>query len=42
MNPPALPGLGMTGGWTLQLQDMTGHTETELNDITKKIVAAAN
>ena len=42
MNPPALPGLGMTGGWTLQLQDMTGHSETELNDITKKIVAAAN
>ena len=42
MKPPALPGLGMTGGWTLQLQDMTGHTETELNDITKKIVAAAN
>ena len=42
MNPPALPGLGMTGGWTLQLQDMTGHTETELNDITKKIVAEAN
>lgn len=42
MNPPALPGLGMTGGWTLQLQDMTGHSETELNDITKKIVAEAN
>lgn len=42
MNPPALPGLGMTGGWTLQLQDMTGHSETELNDVTKKIVAEAN
>ena len=22
MNPPALPGLGMTGGWTLQLQEI--------------------
>ena len=42
MNPPALPGLGMTGGWTLQLQDMTGHSEEELNNLTKQIVAAAN
>lgn len=42
MNPPALPGLGMTGGWTLQLQDMTGHSEEELNNLTKQIVAAAD
>lgn len=42
MNPPALPGLGMTGGWTMQLQDMTGHSEEELNNLTKQIVAAAN
>lgn len=42
MNPPVLPGLGMTGGWTLQLQDMTGHSEEELNNLTKQIVAAAN
>ena len=42
MNPPALPGLGMTGGWTLQLQDMTGHSEEELNNLTRQIVAAAN
>ena len=42
MNPPALPGLGMTGGWTLQLQDMTGHSEEELNNLTKQMVAAAN
>lgn len=41
-NPPALPGLGSVGGWSLQLQDMAGHTNEELNDITNKIVAAAN
>lgn len=42
MNPPPLPGLGTVGGWTLQLQDMSGHTDTELNEIASKIVAQAN
>lgn len=42
MNPPALPGLGAVGGWSLQLQDMSGHTDAELGDITNKILAAAN
>ena len=41
-NPPALPGLGNVGGWSLQLQDMAGHTDTELDDLTKRIVAKAN
>lgn len=41
-NPPALPGLGSVGGWSLQLQDMAGHTNEELNEITQRIVAAAN
>ena len=41
-NPPALPGLGMVGGWSMQLQDMSGHTDEELNEITTKIVAAMN
>jgi len=41
-NPPALPGLGAVGGWTMQLQDMSGHSDAELNDVTQKIVAAAN
>ena len=41
-NPPALPGLGSVGGWTMQLQDMSGHSDAELNDVTQKIVAAAN
>ena len=41
-NMPALPGLGTVGGWSLQLQDMAGHTDAELNEITGRIVAAAN
>ena len=41
-NLPALPGLGMVGGFTMMVQDMTGHTDQELDDVTKKIVAAAN
>ena len=41
-NPPALPGLGNVGGWSLQLQDMAGHTDIELDDLTKRIVAKAN
>lgn len=42
INPPALPGLGSVGGWTLQLQDMSGHTDEELADLSQKILAAAN
>ena len=41
-NPPALPGLGNVGGWSLQLQDLSGHTNEELNTIANQIVAAAN
>ena len=41
-NPPALPGLGNVGGWSMQLQDMAGHTDTELDELTKRIVARAN
>ncbi len=41
-NPPALPGLGNVGGWSLQLQDMAGHTDEELDALTKRIVAKAN
>ena len=41
-NPPALPGLGNVGGWSMQLQDMAGHTDVELDELTKRIVARAN
>ena len=42
INPPALPGLGSVGGLTMQLQDMSEHTDKELYDITNKIILAAN
>lgn len=42
MNMPALPGLGMVGGFTMMLQDMSGHTDEELDQITKQFVMAAN
>jgi len=41
-NTPSLPGLGMVGGFTMQLQDMSGHTDEELNTITQNIVKAVN
>ncbi|MDQ0202339.1 efflux RND transporter permease subunit [Pectinatus haikarae] len=42
MNPPSLPGLGMISGFSLQLQDMSGHTDKELDSITKQIIKTAN
>lgn len=42
LNPPSLPGLGAIGGFTLQLQDMAGHTDEELARITQEIIVAAN
>ena len=42
IQPPALPGLGMIGGWSMELLDMTGYSDKELDDIAKRIVAAAN
>ena len=42
INPPALPGLGSVGGLTMQLQDMSEHTDKELYDITNKLIVAAN
>jgi HAE1 family hydrophobic/amphiphilic exporter-1 len=41
-NMPALPGLGMIGGFTMVLQDMSGHSKEELDGMTKKFVLAAN
>ena len=41
-NMPALPGLGMIGGWSMQLQDMSGHTDEELNEVVERLVMAMN
>ena len=42
VNPPALPGLGQVGGLSMELQDVSDHTDRELYEITNEIVAAAN
>ena len=42
IQPPSLPGLGMVGGWSMQLQDMTGHSDDELQETLQKILTAAN
>ena len=42
IQPPALPGLGVIGGWSMELLDMTGYSDEELDAIAKRIVAAAN
>lgn len=38
----SLPGLGMEGGWSMQLQDNLGLSDTELSDLAAKAVAACN
>ena len=42
INPPSIPGLGMIGGWTMELQDSASHSDEELDTITKQIVGKAN
>ncbi|TWH44970.1 efflux RND transporter permease subunit [Sporomusa sp. KB1] len=39
--PPSLPGLGMVGGFTLMLQDRSGGSLTDLDNVAQKFVAAA-
>lgn len=41
-NMPSLPGLGMVGGFSMVLQDLTGHSKEELDAVTKQFVGAAN
>ena len=41
-NTPALPGLGMEGGWTMQLQDNVGFSDTELGQVADQVVAACS
>lgn len=39
--PPALPGLGMVGGYSLMLEDRSGGSLDELDSMAQKFVAAA-
>lgn len=41
-NPPALPGLGMVGGFTLMLEDRGGKSMEELDSVAKQFMAAAH
>ena len=41
-SPSALPGLGMEGGWAMQVQDNTGLSDEELGNLASKIVQVAN
>jgi hydrophobe/amphiphile efflux-1 (HAE1) family protein len=41
-NPPAIQGLGTTGGFQFELQDRAGKTIGELTDVSNKLIAAAN
>ena len=41
INPPALPELGLSGGASLHLLDLSGHSEEELQAAVKDIMAAA-
>ena len=38
--PPAISGLGSTGGISMYLQDVTGHTDEELLSVVQKVTAA--
>jgi len=41
MNPPSLPGLGMVGGFSMQLEDRGGGSLTQLESVSQKFIEAA-
>lgn len=41
INPPAVPGLGFAGGFTMELQDRAGKSPQELDAATQEFLAAA-
>lgn len=42
LNPPAIIGISMTGGFEMYIQDRTGGTIKDLGDVVNKLVAAAS
>jgi hydrophobe/amphiphile efflux-1 (HAE1) family protein len=40
-DPPSIPGLGTTGGFEFQIEDLTGRGSTALNDATQSVIAEA-
>src|ERR1700742_2028462 len=40
-DPPSIPGIGTTGGFEFQVEDLTGRGSTALNDATQAVIAEA-
>ncbi|GGH23395.1 multidrug efflux RND transporter permease subunit [Alsobacter metallidurans] len=40
-DPPSIPGLGATGGFEFQVQDLTGRGSAALNEVTQALIAEA-
>ncbi|MGA7531140.1 MAG: multidrug efflux RND transporter permease subunit [Pseudolabrys sp.] len=40
-DPPSIPGLGTTGGFEFQVEDLTGRGSVALNDVTQALIAEA-
>jgi hydrophobe/amphiphile efflux-1 (HAE1) family protein len=40
-DPPSIPGLGATGGFEFQVEDLTGRGSAALNDVTQALIAEA-
>ncbi len=40
-DPPSIPGLGTTGGFEFQIEDLTGRGSTALNEATQAVIAEA-
>jgi HAE1 family hydrophobic/amphiphilic exporter-1 len=40
-DPPSIPGLGTTGGFEFQVEDLTGRGSTALNEATQVVIAEA-
>jgi len=40
-DPPSIPGLGATGGFEFQIEDLTGRGSLALNDVTQALIAEA-
>ena len=40
-DPPSIPGLGTTGGFEFQVEDLTGRGSVALNDATQALIAEA-
>ena len=40
-DPPSIPGLGTTGGFEFQVEDLTGRGAVALNDVTQALIAEA-